>query len=191
MALGPQVNILHQNEGYVLQAVGARIDYRDFRALAQDAQDRIFRGEHESALNRLCEALRLWQGPALANTTRFLAEVAAPELEEHRIRALETRFESELLLGRYGDLVPELMGLVQEHPYREGLRAQLMRALYLENRQGEAIQVFHDGRYLLAEELGVAPSDMLVHTYQAILNGDPPVSGFRRHHRAGAPRVLR
>jgi DNA-binding SARP family transcriptional activator len=56
--------------------------------------------------------------------------------------ALERRIAADLALGRHSELVPELEALVAEHPLREGLRAQLMLALYRADRQAEALDPF-------------------------------------------------
>jgi hypothetical protein len=42
-------------------------------------------------------------------------------LDELRVVALEARLEAAVALGRHIDAVPELEGLVREHPLRERL----------------------------------------------------------------------
>ena len=51
-------------------------------------------------------------------------------------------------------------------------RAQLMRALYAAGRQAEAIAAYHEGRELLADQLGVDPSAQLEQVYLGILRSD-------------------
>jgi DNA-binding SARP family transcriptional activator len=51
-------------------------------------------------------------------------------------------------------------------------RAQLMRALYAAGRQVEAIAAYHEGRELLADQLGVDPSAQLEQVYLGILRSD-------------------
>ena len=85
---------------------------------------------------------------------------------------LEDRIEADLALGEQVQLVSELTGLVTEYPLRERLRGQLMIALYLTGRQADALAVFHAGRRLLAEELGVDPGAALLDIHQAILTND-------------------
>ena len=85
---------------------------------------------------------------------------------------LGERIELELRLGRHGDLVGELEALVAEHPLREQLRGQLMRALYGSGRQAEALQAYKETRRLIVEELGIEPSLPLRELEQAMLRHD-------------------
>ena len=52
------------------------------------------------------------------------------------------------------EVVGELESLIAEHPYREGLRAQLMLALYRSDRQAHALEAYQDARRALAQEVG-------------------------------------
>jgi len=87
--------------------------------------------------------------------------------------ALESRIEADLALGRQAALIPELTGLVIEHPLRERLRAQLMVALYRVDRQADALAVYHEARRILADEMGSDPGATLSDVYHGVLAGDP------------------
>jgi hypothetical protein len=63
--------------------------------------------------------------------------------------------------------------LVQQHPLRERLRAQLMLALYRSGRQAEALEAFRGARSALMDELGLEPSPALHRLQRAILAHDP------------------
>ena len=86
---------------------------------------------------------------------------------------LEEQIQTELELGRDEEVVPELERLIAENPHREGLRAQLMLALYRAGRQADALQAFRDARSMLSDDLGLEPSPALQSLEQQILNHDP------------------
>ena len=163
--------IATRGSGYALAlAPGDEIDVRRFEDLVASAEA----AAPAEAAGRLREALALWRGPALADFAEEpFARPAAARLEELRLHALERRLEADLAAGRHHELVPELQGVVFEHPLRERLRAQLMLALYRSGRQAEALGAYRDARTVLVEELGIDPSPALQELEQAILRQDP------------------
>ena len=60
---------------------------------------------------------------------------------------------------------------------RERLRASLMLALYRTGRQADALQVYRDGRRVLAGELGLEPGPELQRLERSILAQDPELDG--------------
>ena len=80
--------------------------------------------------------------------------------------------EAKLALGRHAEVVEQLEPLIGEHPYREGLRAQLMLALYRSDRQADALQAYQDARRTLVDELGIEPGERLRALERAILAQD-------------------
>ena len=134
-------------------------------------------GKPNEALAALDGALDLWRGPALADIgDEPFVRVEASRLEELRLTALEERFDAQLALGDHHRLVAELDALIQRHPLRERLRAQLMLALYRSGRQAEALRVYADGRRALVDELGLEPGPELQQLEQAILRHDPSLA---------------
>ncbi|MFP3989063.1 BTAD domain-containing putative transcriptional regulator [Streptomyces sp. E11-3] len=170
--LGPSVQLIRRQPGYQMVAEGARVDFVEYERLDRVGRQELAARRPQEASRLLGAALDLWQGPALANVTPQLAEAELPRLEEARATTLEHRIEADLALGRHQQLVQELTGLVTEHPIRERLRAQLMTALYRSGRQSDALRVFHEGREMLATELGVDPGPDLTRTYQQALTGE-------------------
>src|SRR5262245_34034372 len=174
-ALGTDV-LETRTPGYVLHVEAGGLDLVEFERLLAQA-----RGEPpEERARTLREALALWGGPALADVA--FEPFAADEvrrLEELRLVANEERLEADLAAGRATDVVGELEGLVVHHPYRERLRALLMLALYRSNRQAEALQVFHDLRRVLDEELGLDPGPELRELHRRILVQDASLGGGR------------
>jgi DNA-binding SARP family transcriptional activator len=123
---------------------------------------------------KLRRALALWRGRPLADLGfEAFAQQEIGRLEELRLAALEDRLEAELEAGRHSDLIGELEAFADEHPLRERLRSQLMLALYRSGRQAEALQIYHDTRRVLVDELGIEPSPTLQQLHGAILRQDP------------------
>jgi DNA-binding SARP family transcriptional activator/glutamine cyclotransferase len=179
-ALGRDV-IVTQTPGYLIRVCDGQLDLERFERLVAEAQSAP--PEEVSVLLR--EALGLWRGTPLAEIDVPFAHAAGARLDEQRLAALEQRIDAELALGRHAQLVPELEGLVREHPLRERLRGQLMLALYRCGRQADALEVYRSGRRLLDEELGLEPDDELQRLERAILNHDPSlqspvVAGVKR-----------
>ncbi|WP_328383838.1 AfsR/SARP family transcriptional regulator [Streptomyces sp. NBC_00400] len=193
-ALGSAADVVREARGYSLRpAAGTHIDAVEFERLTRQGADEISSGAPGRAATTLRAALGLWRGPALSNTTEYLITTEAAQLEERRAIALESRIEADLALGRHRALVPELTGLVARQPLRERLRVQLMTALCRADRQADAIGTYHEGRRVLAEELGVDPGPALTDAYQAALHGGlTALSGGPRSARSGrCPRTGR
>lgn len=75
--------------------------------------------------------------------------------------------------GVHGNLVAELSELAARHPLRERLHALLLKALYADGRQAEALAAYEEVRRRLADELGADPGPELRETHLAILRADP------------------
>ncbi len=176
--LGPE-RIETQPPGYRLRLVaGDTFDVERFEAILADA------GAERPAVRSemLREALELFRGEVLEDLDAGLdpASELAQELATERARLEELRLVAEerwaaadLELGRHLAVVPRLETIVSLHPLREGLRAQLMLALYRTGRQADALRLAQDGRQLLAAELGVEPGPVLQRLELQILNHDP------------------
>ncbi len=163
--------------GYLLELPAEQIDLGRFELLAAEGRRALGSDDADTASARLTEALKLWRGPPLQDL-QFLpfAQKEVGRLEELRLAVIEARVEADLAGGRNGDLVPELESLVAEHPLRERLRAQLMLALYRAGRQADALAAYRDARTVLADELGLEPSDELQALERAILRHDPSLA---------------
>jgi YVTN family beta-propeller protein len=69
------------------------------------------------------------------------------------------------------------VALVQEHPVRERLHAQLILALYRSGRQADALEHYQNARRELLDQLGIEPSPALRELERAILAQDPALDG--------------
>ena len=161
-ALLPPDTVARHPVGYMLTLDPDEIDANRFERLAAEGRQLLALGDHANARKALTEALDLWRGPA--PTVR---------LDDLRLSAVEDRIETDLALGRPN--VAELRQLSEEHPYRERLRGQLMRALAADGRQAEALASFDDARRVLADEFGADPSAALADAHLAVLRGANPM----------------
>ena len=173
----PAGRLITRVPGYALRVFSEELDVSQFEQLVTEGREALSAGAAEQAARTLRQALSLWQGPALADF-RYepFAQAEIVRLEELHLTCLEERVEADLALDSAGVLVPELRRLVNEHPTRERLRGQLMRALYVDGRQAEALAVYHEFRGVLREELGLDPSPQLRGLERAILRHDLVVS---------------
>jgi len=158
--------------GYLVAPAPGALDVERFDALVATGRERLA-GDPLEAAQVLRAALALWRGEPLEGL-RFEAHarVELQRLEERRLVALELRIEADLALGRHAELVGELHELVVVHPYREGLAAHLMLALYRAGRQVEALAAYRRTRVLLTSELGLEPSEALRRLERQVLAQD-------------------
>ena len=162
--------------GYRLAVPPGAVDVMAFEELAAQGRRALADGDAGEAARILRDALLTWRGEPLADAVGSdFADAAAAKLTELRASVLADRIEADLALGAGASLIGELRVLLSADPLAERPRAQLMRALYAAGRQAEAIAVYHEGRELLADQLGVDPSAQLEHVYLGILRG--PAAG--------------
>ncbi|WP_433472167.1 BTAD domain-containing putative transcriptional regulator [Spirillospora sp. CA-142024] len=176
-ALGAGAAIERAGAGYRIVVEPDDVDASRFERLAGEGRAALADGDAARAVALLNEALKLWRGPALAGLPESdTAQGAAVRLEEQRLGALEDRIEAGLRLGEHRAAVPELRELVGRHPLRERPAGLLMRALFAEGGQAEALVVFEETRRHLADELGADPSAELTALHRELLSADPAPS---------------
>jgi len=162
--------LVTRKPGYLLRVEPDELDGARFERIASEARE----AGPARAAARLREALALWRGPPLADLAdEHFARPEIARLEGLRLAALEHRIDADLEARRHAELVGELEALVTEHPLRERPRQQLMLALYRCGRQAEALEVYHDARRTLVDELGIELGAELRGLEQAILIQDP------------------
>jgi YVTN family beta-propeller protein len=170
--------LLTRNPGYVLRVEKDELDVQRFEQLAKEGRGK--------------EALALWRGtPLLDLTDERFADDARRHLEEQRLAVLEDRIEDDLAAGRHDELVPQLEQLAGEHPLRERLQGQLMRALYGAGRQADALEAYRQARKTLSQELGLEPGPQLQELERKILTQDPELAPGTRTRRERQPKSAR
>jgi DNA-binding SARP family transcriptional activator len=162
--------------GYLLRVQPDQLDWFRFERLVDQARRASAHGRIDDAVDGLGSALALWRGPALADLRSEAVRADAHRLEERRMAVVEERIDLALLSGRHSELVGELKGLVAAFPFREGLVAQLMLALYRSGRQADALEVYQATRRTMAQELGIEPGPALQQLQRSILTADPSLA---------------
>ncbi|WP_433272421.1 BTAD domain-containing putative transcriptional regulator [Actinosynnema sp. CS-041913] len=172
-----EAEIVTRGSAYVLKLDPLSIDVHRFRARVAEARQKT---DDAARVHLLRRALGMWHGPPLADVaTSDVAAVLCQSLEEARLSALEECLDAELRLGRHATVVDELTELAARHPYRQGLQAQLMLALYRCGRATDALETYRAARSRLADEQALEPESRLSTLQRAILRADPALDGPR------------
>lgn len=161
--------------GYRLHVEPEELDALIFAQLVEEGVRRLRDGSAEPAARILRRALALWRGRVLADLPvgPALAQHVI-QLDELRARALESRIEADLQVGRHRAVIPELRVLVATEPLNEWAHARLMEALHHAGHRAEALAAFRAVYRTLDEELGVAPSHELQRLHRDILTEGMP-----------------
>ena len=166
--------LLTESGGYRFRATAADLDIEQYNGLVVAGRRSLGGGDDDAAIRQLGDALRLWRGPALAGVPAGrMLEAERYRLEESRLVVHEYWVDAQLRRGMYRDVLSSLAGLTVEHPLHENLHVQYMRALFLNGRRGQALEVFHRLRNNLVSELGLEPAATAQRLQRAILNEDP------------------
>ncbi|RSM46124.1 tetratricopeptide repeat protein [Amycolatopsis balhimycina DSM 5908] len=160
--------IVRRAPGYVIEVASGDRDLDVFDD--EVAKARATAGP--AAVAHLRAALALWDGSPLGGASEELTGREGPALAERRLVVLEELYEQELASGRHGEVVGELRQLVDEHPFRERLRAALMLALHRCGRSAEALETYTRAHDLLVDELGIEPGQALQDLRLRILRGE-------------------
>ncbi len=148
--------------GYALELQDGERDVDVFESLALAGHAALEAGAAAKAESQLREALGLVRGSPLAGLEDDeFCRNEAERLAELRLLVCEDLVEARLAQGEHRELISELRAAVSEHALRERFWAQLMLALYRSGRQAEALETYQQARRLLAEELGLEPSQEL------------------------------
>ena len=179
--LGPVgAAIVTRPPGYVLLADAASVDAQCFESDYRAARS-VWSTDPVRAGTLLDDALRWWRGPAYGEFADGFAGPAAVRLEELRTSALEDRAALFVQSGAATDAIATAREVMAREPLRERPVELLMRALHIDGRSGEALEVFREYRELLADELGLDPGPQLRDLETQILQDGPGTAGFSGH----------
>lgn len=184
-ALAPDASI-DSSAGQLRLDNQAASDVERFRELIADARALPLGGTARS--QAFTDALALWRDHPFAGED-LPPHPAVDALAELRLTAIDERYEA--LLAADGELdIGELLASCREQPYRERRWALAMRALYRAGRQAEALDLYHEARRHLVEDLGLEPGVELAETEALILRHDPSLRGAAPGGPASPPTSL-
>ncbi|WP_329001897.1 NB-ARC domain-containing protein [Kribbella sp. NBC_00709] len=169
----PEGVLVHTRDGYSLRLAPDALDLERFETLISAAHAGR---DKDVAAAQLSEALGLFTGEPLTGLAGHYLSVQRHRLTERRLKVLAERIELDLERGRYGDLVPELVALVEEDRLREQFAGQLMLAYWRSGRISEALDTYTRTRHELIEQLGVEPGPELRAIHERILQNDESVA---------------
>ncbi|MCE7005282.1 tetratricopeptide repeat protein [Kibdelosporangium philippinense] len=172
-AAGAGERLISLPSGYRLHVEPGELDLARFRAHVERGRAA---DQPATAAQELHAGLKLWRGRVLDGVPGAFAEANATRLHQEHLAAVEDRIGADLAMGTHAELVPELGALIAEHPLREGLRGQLMLALFRAGQQADALLAFQDARRTLIDSLGIEPGQDLQDLHQRILLGDPSLA---------------
>lgn len=170
---GVPAEIVTAPPGYRLEVTPHAIDAHHLASGVDGARTALAAGDVPAAQEHLTAALGWWRGEPLADVPQMFARAEALRLEGLRLTGEELAAELDLRAGNVPAAVARLQDLSVQHPLRESVRGQLMRALYLAGRQADALDEYADLRTRLVEELGVDPGPAVQRLHQQILEQDP------------------
>ncbi len=168
---GTGATIEREPPGFVLRIGADQVD-ADVAAREAAAAIALLASDPHGCAAMLADVLELWRGPALAE----FADEAFARPEAVRLAELRAGVEEDLLgaqLAAGEAPVADAERLVGEMPLRERRWALLMRALYRDDRQADALRAFQRARTTLGDELGLEPGPILRELEQAIVAHDP------------------
>jgi len=163
--------------GYVLNAPAGMIDTQVFEHLVRDGLMQLRTGIPAKGQLMLDQAGALWSDPPLADFSyEEFAQDDIRALTELRADSLQALAAFHLDQGNFDlcrDLAREAISMdsLREEPHR-----LTMLALYRSGRHAAALRAFGEYSSLLAEELGIEPSNELQHLEERILLQDPTLS---------------
>jgi DNA-binding SARP family transcriptional activator len=170
-ALGPST-ILSRRGAYCLSAETS-LDSMEFEQRCAAIERSMAHDHLDATIRKVFRAESLWRGEPFENVdeTPTIAR-ARFSLVAARRRLRELRVDLLIQAGDARSTIIELERCVGEDPYCEDYWALLIRALYLSERQSDALHAFGRARRVLAADLGLEPGPRLKLLEAAILRSD-------------------
>lgn len=151
-----------QRRGDLLESVGQRLQLRpDVRVDLREAE-RLARSElNGSPDSGECGDSRLFAGELLPDWYDDWALLERERFRQLRLRALETLCDRHAQAGRIGQALEAGLLSVAGEPLRESAHRAVIRVHLADENAVEALRQYRLCRKLLAEQLGIEPSEQM------------------------------
>lgn len=166
--------LLTLSPGYRLSVAPEAVDAELFQARVAQARTAQTEGWHDQAVDHFRAALSLWRGDAFEGIPSQQLAAERMRLDQIRIAVFQELAAELLAAGRPADAAAELMPLIPNQPFHEGLRALLMVALNRSGRRADALAAYQSLRRSLTLELGIEPGADIQRLHRQILADPPP-----------------
>jgi DNA-binding SARP family transcriptional activator/basic membrane lipoprotein Med (substrate-binding protein (PBP1-ABC) superfamily) len=174
--------------GYVINVAPDTVDTLRFERLVREGLAAIREGDAARGRPKLLEALDSWTGDPLADFVyEDFAQGYIRSLAELHSDALEALAVLDLEMGDVDAARDRARAAIEGDPLREGPRRVMMVALYRTGRQAEALRHYGSYKELLADELGIDPSEAMRRLEEQILLQDPGLAGAEKPVSTGNP----
>jgi DNA-binding SARP family transcriptional activator len=170
------VRVRSQASGYRIHLDPGELDLTEFLERTTAGREASRASAWAEAARAYAAALELWRDRPLSDVAVLEDHPLVHHLGDEHLRALHGRIDAELHLGRHGEVIGELRGLVQRHPLDEAFHGQLMLALYRAGRPAAALEIYRALRRTLVDEVGIEPGSPVTELHDRILNADPALT---------------
>jgi len=168
--LQPPLSVESVAGGYVFNCPDDSLDVSRFEMLTEEMKT----ADPATQVRIATSALALWRGRPYGELDHLDVEGERQRLIEMKNEITESLGQNLVDLGRHREAIVLMESHTRSNPYREKPVATLMRALYAENRQADALSAYTSLRTRLVEDLGVDPSTELRDLEMAILKQSLP-----------------
>ena len=163
--------------GYVINVPPDSIDTLRFERLVREGLSALRTGDVAGGRPKLEKALESWTAAPLADFAYDdFAQGYIRSLTELHSDALEAMAGVHLDQARHEEARDLARQAIEADPLREEPRRLMMLALYRSARQAESLRQFGEYQRLLAEELGIEPSENLRLLEERVLLQDPTLN---------------
>jgi DNA-binding SARP family transcriptional activator/DNA-binding XRE family transcriptional regulator len=171
---GPEGPVVAVAAGYRLDAGACGLDHVAFAGLVSQGKDAHAAVDQAAACEAYARALALWRGDPLADVDALREHPSVIRLSLLWAEAVTGYAEAASAAGWHDRVLGYLRELTAREPLNERAHARLTIALAGAGQQAAALNLYHEMRRRLDEQLGIAPGAELEDAHARVLRQDIP-----------------